>query len=191
MLKSKWNSRSFFSLTALLMLLVSATSYAAPPLWLKLRHTPSVGEGTKHPQHLFYVITDANCPYCHELWAELQPYYNQGLRVRYVMVGILADNSPGKAAAILEARHPAAALDRNERDWQRLPDDMGGGIPPLAKPKAKTLALLKSDEQLMHDLGVQGTPALIYIDSHGAMQIIQSVPDPTALAGIVHDAAAK
>lgn len=191
MFKPKGNRHLIIPLMALLMTLSSASAYAVPPLWLQLRHTTSVGEGTKHPQHLFYVITDPNCPYCHELWSELQPYYSQGLRVRYVMVGIIADNSPGKAAAILEARHPAAALDKDERGWQSLPDDMGGGIPPLANPKPKTLALLKDDEKLMHDLGVQGTPALIYLDSHGVMQILQSVPNPATLAAIVKEAAPK
>lgn len=192
MLKSKWNSRYFFSFTALLMLLVSTASSAAnPPLWQKLGRATYVTEGAKQPQHLFYVITDANCPYCNELWRELQLFYGQGLEVRYVMVGILSDSSPGKAAAILEAKDPVAALDRDETQYGKLPDDLGGGIAPLASPKPKTLTALKSNEQLMHDLGVQGTPALIYIDSHGMMQTIQSVPTLATISGIVAEAAPK
>ena len=174
--KSKDN-RTFSCLITLLMLLVSATSSAAnPPLWQKLGKAAYVTEGAKQPQHLFYVITDANCPYCNELWRELQLFYGQGLEVRYVMVGILSDSSPGKAAAILEAKDPSAALDQDEAQYGKLTDDLGGGIAPLATLKPNTLAALKSDEKLMRDLGVQGTPALIYIDSHGMLQTIQSVP---------------
>lgn len=148
-----------------------------------------MAEGATHPHHLFYVVTDANCPYCNELWQKLRPFYGQGLQVRYVMVGILSDSSPGKAAAILEARPPAAALDKDEAGYGKLPDDLGGGMRPLAKPKPRTLAALKSNERLMVDLGAQGTPVLIYLDSKGEMRVIQSVPPETALPGIVRDAA--
>lgn len=186
---SKGLRRLFASLTALLLLVSGAASAATPALWQKLGQASFVKEGARHPQHLFYAITDANCPFCHELWADLQPYYGQRLQVRYVMVGILSDSSPGKAAAILEAKDPSATLDRDETQYGKLPDDLGGGIPPLAKLKPKTAKALKSNEQLMHELGVQGTPALIYIDSHGMMQVIQSVPKPEVLGDLVGDAA--
>lgn len=150
-----------------------------------------MAEGDAHPRHVVYVITDANCPYCNELWQELRPFYAQGLQVRYVMVGILSDSSPGKAAAILEARDPAAALDQDESGYGKLPDDLGGGIRPLAKPKPRTFAVLKSNERLMYDLGAQGTPVLIYRDSKGDMRVIQSVPPTAALPEIVGDAASK
>jgi thiol:disulfide interchange protein DsbG len=104
------------------------------------------------------------------------------------MVGILAANSTGKAAAILEARDPAAALDLNEKRWAQLPDDFGGGIVPKRDPKDKTLMAIGENEGLMRDLGVQGTPALIYVDSHQAMHVIQSAPEPGRLAEIVSEA---
>lgn len=188
--KPKGHLRLSLAATALLMSLFSAASSAAnPPLWQKLGKATYVTEGAKQPQHLFYVITDANCPYCNELWRELQLFYGQGLQVRYVMVGILSDSSPGKAAAILEAKDPSAALDQDEAQYGKLTDDLGGGIVPLANPKPKTLAALKSNEKLMRDLGVQGTPALIYVDSHGMLQTIQSVPTLASLGTLVSDAA--
>lgn len=175
---------------ALMASLASATAFAAdPPLWQRLGQAAWVEEGARHPQHLFYVVTDANCPYCNELWQKLQPFYGQGLQVRYVMVGILADSSPGKAAAILEARDPAAMLDKDEAGYGKLPDDLGGGIRPLAKPKPRTISALRSNEHLMYDLGAQGTPVLIYRDSTGKMHVIQSVPPTAALPEIVRDAA--
>ena len=158
-------------------------------LWLRLQRTTWVMQGAHRPEHLVYVITDANCPYCHDLWLSLQPLYSWGLQVRYVMVGIISSDSPGKAAAIIEARDPSVALDRNERQWARLPDDLGGGIPPLQRPKPATAAALKANEQLMHDLGVQGTPALIYRSGDHVMHVIRSAADPAKLKSIVSAAA--
>ena len=190
MLRSKGIHRFLLPLAALVLSLPPAVSSAADPqLWQRLSQATWVEEGARHPQHLFYVVTDANCPYCNELWQKLQPFYGQGLQVRYVMVGILSDSSPGKAAAILEARDPVAALDQDEAGYGKLSDDLGGGIRPLAKPKPRTLAALKSNEQLMRDLGGQGTPMLIYRDSKGELHVIQSVPPMAALPVIVHDAA--
>ncbi|HEV2111396.1 MAG TPA: thiol:disulfide interchange protein DsbG [Gammaproteobacteria bacterium] len=190
MLRSKGIRRFVLSVAVLSASLASAATLAAdPPLWQRLGQATWVAEGATHPQHLFYVVTDANCPYCNELWQKLRPFYGQGLQVRYVMVGILADSSPGKAAAILEARDPAAALDQDEAQYGKLPDDLGGGIRPVSKPKPRTLALLKSNERLMYDLGAQGTPVLIYLDSKGELRVIQSVPPEAALPDIVRDAA--
>jgi len=155
-------------------------------LWQRLQRADWVSQGARHPRHIVYVITDANCPFCHDLWASLRPFYKSSLQVRYVMVGILAPSSFGKAAAILEAKNPSAALDRNEERWGQLPDDLGGGIPPLAKPTHQTSAALKANEQLMRDLGVPGTPALIYLDDHKSVHLLQSVPDPVTLREIVH-----
>lgn len=158
-------------------------------LWLRLQRTTWVMQGARRPEHLIYVITDANCPYCHDLWLSLQPLYTRGLQVRYVMVGIISSDSPGKAAAIIEARNPSLALDRNERQWARLPDDLGGGIPPFQRPKPATAAALRTNEQLMHDLGVQGTPALIYRSGDHVMHVIRSASDPAKLKSIVSAAA--
>ena len=153
--------------------------------WVKLQHAGWVAQGAPRPEHLIYVIADANCSFCHDLWLSLQPLYRHGLQVRYVLVGIIADDSPGKAAAIMEARDPAAALDRNERQWARLADDLGGGIPPLKAPRPATLAAIHANEELMHSLGVPGTPAIIYRSADHAVHVVQSVSDPGKLAALV------
>jgi len=158
-------------------------------LWLKLQRTTWVMQGARRPEHLIYVISDANCPYCHDLWLSLQPLYARGLQVRYVMVGIISSDSPGKAAAIIEAGNPSLALDRNERQWARLPGDLGGGIPPVQRPKPATAAALRANEQLMHELSVQGTPALIYRSGDHVMHVIRSASDPAKLKSIVSAAA--
>ncbi|HEY3783865.1 MAG TPA: thiol:disulfide interchange protein DsbG [Steroidobacteraceae bacterium] len=179
-------------------LLCAGSLQAAPPwnpqsdaggIWARLQRAAWVAQGSPHPQHMLYMITDANCPFCHDLWQSLQPYYGRHLQVRYVMVGILTRDSPGKAAAILEAPKPSAALDRNEKRWARLPEDLGGGMPAAHTPRPETLAAIAANETLMHDLGIRGTPALIYRDAAHALHVVQSTPDPARLKLIV-DAAA-
>jgi thiol:disulfide interchange protein DsbG len=147
-----------------------------------------VRQGAQHPEHLIYVITDANCPYCHDLWLSLQPYYTRGIQVRYLMVAVIASDSRGKAAAILEAQDPSRALDRNERQWARLPGDLGGGIPALQSPKPETLAALRTNEQLMRELGARGTPALVYRSADHALHVVQSSADPARLESILSGA---
>lgn len=186
------HGRGWLATAAILIYLASSAATAGSfdeqtgaRFWRRLQTAAWVAEGARRSEHTVYVITDANCPFCHDLWASLRPFYKKGLQVRFVMVGILAASSTGKAAAILEARNPAAALDRNEEDWGQRPDDLGGGIPPVAKPKYKTFAELKANEQLMHDLGALGTPVLIYLDSSKKVHVVQSVPDPATLNKII------
>ena len=178
------------AVSAGLLFLATSSAFGATP-WQELGQSKWVREGAARPKHLVYVITDANCPYCHELWSELRPFYRQGLAVRYVMVGILTDTSPGKAAAILEASDPTMALHRAETRWNTLPDDTGGGIAPLTHPAPAVLAELKGNEALMRGLGVQGTPALLYRDTAGKLHLMQSVPDAGSLAALVKSATAS
>lgn len=178
---------------AVLSLALPALATTAPPPgespWLRLQRAHWVRQGAEHPEHLIYVITDANCPYCHDLWLSLQPHYRRGLEVRYLLVGIIASDSPGKAAAILESRDPSRALDQNERQWARLPGDLGGGIPPLKSPRPETLAALRANEQLMRDLGAPGTPALVYRSADHVVHLAESIADPAKLASILSSAA--
>ena len=60
------------------------------------------------------VFFDPNCPYCHELYEDLEPWVGkQGLQLRWIPVAVLAPSSEGKAAAMLQAPVPAKALARN------------------------------------------------------------------------------
>ena len=163
----------------------SARTAAPPPL----QEATWFAEGAAKPKHVLYAVVDPNCPFCHELWQSAQPLYGAGVQMRYVLVGILADNSAAKAAAILEAVNPAVAWDWNETHWQQLPGDTGGGIRPLSHPNRRSLAAIQRNEALAHDLGIQGTPAIIYMDKQGRLHVVQSTPDTAALRRIAADSA--
>lgn len=188
-------SRAGQVVTALVMLCLSLAASSAsiqarvlPPdseLWSRLQRAAWVEQGDPHAQHLIYVVTDANCPFCHDLWLSLQPYYKRGVKVRFVMVGVISEDSPGKAAAILQSPNPSLALDQNEKGWAKLPNDLGGGIKPLANPAPGTLAAIKANERLMRDLGVQGTPALVYRGNDRGIHVLQSALSAEKLASVV------
>lgn len=152
-----------------------------------LRDTHWVAVGSRHPRHVLYAFTDPNCPYCHKLWLAMAPYYRQGVQVRHVLVGIISATSPGKAAAILQARDPAAALGMNEAHWGERTDG-GGGIAPLADPSSANLLILATDQNLMQALGIPGTPALIYRDKRGVVHAVEGLPEKAELAEIIHAA---
>jgi thiol:disulfide interchange protein DsbG len=188
--------RSWFGAALLFLGAAPFFVHADPPgrtadsaSWQALERAAAVTQGAPRPEHLLYVITDADCPYCHDLWLELQPFYVRGLQVRYVMVGVISPESVGKAAAILEARSPSLALDENEKRWAQRPDDLGGGIAPLRKPRAATTQALRLNEQLMRELGVPGTPALIFRDAGHALHVVRSAPAPAQLKSVVAAAA--
>lgn len=153
-------------------------------LLARLQHSAWVAEGAKHPRRIIYAVVDPNCPFCHDLWQAAQPLYKSKVQIRYLLVGFLAANSPGKAAAILEAKHPAQAWDWNESHWAELPGDLGGGICPLTNPKPSTLSAIMSNEELAQRLGIQGTPALIYADLQGQLHMIQGANAESTLQAI-------
>ena len=97
--------------------------------WRALSHTRYVEEGSKGP--IVYDFLDPNCPYCHQTYVWLQNPIDGGqLRVRFVIVGFLSPGSKGKAAAILAAPKPLAALRRTENGFAMTPNGPEGGIKP-------------------------------------------------------------
>ena len=161
----------------------------ASPLWHSLQQSDWIAVGSTRPRHVVYIFTDPNCPYCHDLWLALRPYYHQGLQVRNVLVDVISDSSPGKAAAILQARSPLAALNKNEGGWG-LRSDGGGGIAPLLHPQPNILNALNAHVALMMQFGISGTPGLVFKDNRGELHVIAGLPNNAALTAIIHSAAA-
>jgi len=158
----------------------------APLLALQQAHW--VAQGSARPRHVLYIFIDANCPYCHELWIALQAYYRDGLQVRDLFVGVIAPSSPGKAAAILDAPDPAAALREDELHWGSRSDG-GGGIAPVAQPSAADAAVLAHNLALMQGFGFPGTPGVVYLDARGQLHVLEGSPGQDQLSQIVQAAA--
>lgn len=164
-------------------------------VWKHLEASQWIEDGKKGAPRTVYVFTDPNCPYCNKFWADARPWVDSGKVVlRHVIVGILTPTSPGKAAALLADKNPAAALASYERSHaaqnsktlatgrpRPLADD---GLKPLATIPPAIQSQLEANERLMASLGVQATPAMVWRDAAGAVQVRTGAPD-SALPAIL------
>lgn len=146
----------------------------------KLEKSRWIAEGSRHPKRIIYAFIDPNCPYCHEFWEAARKAYSKGLQVRYIVVGILGSSSVNKAAAILGAKNPAAALEKNERGFKHH----SGAIAPVTKMPGKIHDIIADHNQLMANFGLDGTPGLVWKDSAGKIQTSNGLPPSSELAKI-------
>ncbi|MBN6739406.1 thioredoxin fold domain-containing protein [Acidithiobacillus sp. MC6.1] len=187
-----WSRSALLSgLLALLLFLVPPLVAAAPngavqdaaPLLQRLDHAHWIAQG--HGPHVLYVIFDPNCPYCHVLYDELQPRIQPDqLTVRYVPVGYLAPSSFGKAAAILEAKNPLAAIQKNETGFNVTSHD--GAIPEILPNTASTNAL-HSNMGILKATGQKIVPTLIYTRRDNTVKIIKGTPDQADLPAVLKE----
>ncbi len=140
-------------------------------IWKRLEQAAWVREGPAKAKRIVYSFTDPNCPYCHKLWLQTQRYPDAGLQIRHVLVAIIKPDSLPKAAAILQAADPAKAFDEHQQHYDQ------GGITALANPDPKVAARIRLNNALMDDLGITGTPAMVYQDNDGRIQIMDGLPD--------------
>lgn len=97
------------------------------------------------------IIFDANCGYCKLMHKLITPAVDAGeLRVTYVPVAILGGDSDQKAAGILAAKDPGAALHTAVE-----------GRAETSTDKA-LLAKVMSNTALMKKHGFNGTPGVLY-----------------------------
>jgi thiol:disulfide interchange protein DsbG len=100
-------------------------------------------------------------------------------------VGYFTQSSPGKAAAILEAKDPLAAIMKNEREFNM---ERFGGLnevlpsPATEKALEENLAILRATELV-------ATPTLIYRSRQGKTVIRRGRLDKGDLHLMLHDIA--
>ena len=163
--------------------------------WSKLESSHWIEDGKKDAPRTVYVFTDPNCPYCNKFWADARPWVDSGKVVlRHVMVGILTPTSAGTAAALLAAKDPAAALSAYERGHmeQNGKSIASGRVRPLADAGLKPLEDIPADierkltanHRLMASLGLQATPAMVWRDANGAVQMRTGAP-PSEIPAIL------
>ncbi|HHX35903.1 MAG TPA: thiol:disulfide interchange protein DsbG [Gammaproteobacteria bacterium] len=138
-------------------------------MWEKLKGSTWIADGSDKAETIVYAFTDPNCPYCKRFWNDARPWVDAGkVQIRHVMVGTLGESSQKKAAFLLTAKDQKAALKGNE-----------SGKAPAQEAKsieAKQRAQLDDNQQLMASLGASGTPAILYLDETGMMQMHPGAP---------------
>lgn len=157
-------------------LAVPERTEAHPKLWEQLGQAHWIGQG--HGPHILYMIFDPNCPYCHVLYDELEPMVQSAhLNLRFIVVGFLAPSSTGKAAAILQAKDPRAAIRENEKGFNM---EHFGAIREVI-PTPETDKILADNLKLLEESGRRIVPTLIYRDRQGKIQVIHGLLDKSGL----------
>ncbi|MGE5320400.1 MAG: thioredoxin fold domain-containing protein [Hyphomicrobiaceae bacterium] len=158
----------------------AAAPTAADNLLAHIEQATYVAEG-RGPR-LLYIFFDPNCPYCHGLYQNLRAWVGKdGLQIRWVPVGILTPTSEAKAAAILQAANPMAALHQDEDDFGFADyGDSGGGIAPAMQINAKTRQALAVNLSLMEAQHIYGVPVVLFRDRSGRGQVLVGAPSSPA-----------
>lgn len=148
--------------------------------WKQLENSTWIADGSKKAPRVIYTLTDPNCPYCNKFWNDARPWIKSGkVQLRHVMVAILMDSSAGKAAALLSAKDPQAALTRHEQQHAK------GGVKPLSQVSEKIRTQLDANQKLMQQLGASATPTIFYKDASGNLQKMQGAPSAEMLSAIM------
>ncbi len=125
-----------------------------------------------------WIVFDPNCIYCHKAFEDLKSYVADGtVKVHILQVGFLKPSSLGKAAAILGAKDPVAALTEDETKFD-VAQEEGGIAADLSN--AEAVAKVKANNAWMDAQGIQGTPYLLFHDTQGKV---------VGIAGYVQDTA--
>ncbi|WP_313085401.1 thiol:disulfide interchange protein DsbG [Pseudomonas sp.] len=145
-------------------------------MWQRLEHSTWIADGAADAPRVVYLFSDANCPYCNLFWKQARPWVEAGdVQLRHVMVGMLRPDSAGKAAALLSAADPEAALGRHEAAGK------ASRLEPAASITPKVSEQLEANLALMAEMGASATPAIYYLDDRGRLQQRQGAPDPELL----------
>ena len=147
--------------------------------WADLERAHWIGDGKPDAPQIAYVFTDPNCPYCNQLWREARPLVQSGqLQLRHILVAVLRPSSEGKAAAILHAPSPEQALASHARAYAdapgKSPDTLG--IAPLARIPLSARDALANNLSLMNAMGLRATPATVWKNTEGQVQIRTGMP---------------
>ena len=149
-------------------------------IWKQLEKSTWIADGSNNAPRVVYTFTDPNCPYCNKFWNDARPWVTGGkVQLRHVIVAILTPTSAGKAAALLSARDPQAALTRHEQQHA------SGGVKPLDRISATVRAQLDANQNLMQQLGSSATPTIFYKDASGNLQKIEGAPSAEMLSKIL------
>ena len=161
-----------------------STDQAAATILGQLASASCIVEG--HGKRQLVVFFDPNCPYCHHLYEALRPAVGaQGLRVCWIVLGMLTASSLPKAAAMLQAADPLQAFRRNEDDYDFAASGQpGGGIAPARSITPATRERLQRNLVLYRSAQLAGVPVMVWRDAHGA-HLNVGVPSGAELQSIL------
>ena len=166
-----------------------------------------VAFGAGKGAHTLYLLADANCPYCKDLWRILVPRLSSGsVEVRLIPVGKVAPTSMGKAVAVALSADPQKAWDmamtsdlppmnliplggeadidptvKRISEEQNLTLTQKGALHSLLAAEAQILV----NHELMNRLKIVSTPILFWRDTSGTMRRFDGEPSLNDLGLII------
>lgn len=142
-------------------------------VWQELEQSHWIRDGDPDAERILYTFTDPNCPYCARFHEQSRPWVEAGrVQLRHVMVGILRQDSPAKAAALLGADDPVAALQQHQ--------DSDAGIEASPQPR-EIEERVRANNQLFEGLGLMATPTTYFRRDDGRLEQVQGAPDEARL----------
>ncbi len=139
--------------------------------WDALADAGWIRDGSEQAERVVYAFTDPNCPFCHRFYEQTRDWVDaNAVQIRHVMVGVLREDSLAKSATLLAADDPSAALAAHEGNFDN------GGVTPANQLPAEAQAQVQSNNTLMSQLGIRGTPSVFYRDEDGAIRLVRGLP---------------
>lgn len=130
--------------------------------------------GSQGPELTAFI--DPNCIWCHKLYEDAEPLIKAGkLRLRVLLVGIIKASSPAKAAAILSAKDPVAALAEDEQKFDTANES--GGIAPAKHVSPAIASAIDANAKLLAETGDPVTPTLLFKNHAGEWKILRGLPE--------------
>jgi thiol:disulfide interchange protein DsbG len=128
------------------------------------------------------VFCDPNCPYCAELWTQIENDKRVAQLMRWIPVAYLDSSSAGRAGALLESVDQGKALRENFRNYSFA--SRRGGINALTHIQPSTQALLRKNTMTWRSLGGL-TPLFFYRDTDGETRRQSGLPTSEVLRTIL------
>jgi len=148
--------------------------------WGKLESSEWILDGKLDAPRVVYVFSDPNCPHCHRFWQSARPWVEAGkVQLRHIIVGIIQEDSPNKAASILLSKNRSFSLRNNEINHAN------GGIKPVEIIPSHIQKILEENQKLMTTLGLAGTPGIINRRNSFEINKITGTPQPDLLIEIL------
>lgn len=140
-------------------------------VWQILEQAKWIQDGPPNAKQIIYTFTDPYCPYCQRLRETAEPYIASGdVQFRHIIVGILQENSIQKAASILAADSPEAALQ------QHIQHSGNAATNSDETASAEGRLLVEENNLLMEQLGLMATPTSVYKDENGHVRLVEGMP---------------
>lgn len=123
------------------------------------------------------VIGDPDCYYTHVLWEQIHRAVGAGrLQVYWNFAPIVGAHSMERSAAIILAMDPGSMLDADEKHFH-VQSERGGVKPmPAGSVPSALKAAINRNLELLHQLGTNGTPTVIYRAPNGDLRVMGGLP---------------